>query len=149
MSIYNHYVENSFAAYFDTPLPDVFFERLLDMAKGYPALVAKDEMNNVAGFAFLHAYHPAPAFLRTAEITYFIHPEHIRRGFGKLLLDRLIDGARKMGVDSIVASISSLNEGSLRFHAKHGFKECGRLIKAGEKKGNDFDVVYMQMFLSS
>jgi phosphinothricin acetyltransferase len=55
----------------------------------------------------------------------------------------LIDGASEIGVTHLLASISSLNEGSIRFHKKHGFKECGKFEGVIEKKGITFDVVWM------
>ncbi len=144
MRIFNHYVENSFAAYFDAPLPPAFFDRFLAMTQGYPALVALAETGEVAGFGFLHAYHPAPTFSRTAELSYFIAPEHMRRGIGGLMLARFVAAARGMGVDNLLASISSRNVESLAFHTKHGFVEAGRLRAVGRKCGEDFDVVWMQ-----
>jgi L-amino acid N-acyltransferase YncA len=72
MDLFNHYVENSFAAYPEERMPPEFFDRLLDMCKGY------------------------------------------------------------------------LNAASLSFHKKHGFTECGRFRGIGKKKGQSFDVVYMQ-----
>jgi len=144
MTILNHYIENSFAAYFDHPLPDFFFDKIREMIKGYPAFVACESKEGVVGFAFLHAYHPAPTFRRTAEITYFIHPDHTRKGLGKFMLDELITQALKQNIDNIVASISSLNSASLTFHVKNGFHECGRLEGIGRKCERDFDVVYMQ-----
>ena len=49
-----------------------------------------------------------------------------------------------MGVDNFMAHISSLNEGSIRFHLRHGFTECGRFRRVGTKNGRDFDMVWMQ-----
>lgn len=144
MTIFNYYVEHGFAAYFDAPLPPAFFDRLMAMAQGYPAFVAVTEPGEVAGFGFLHAYHPAPTFKRTAELSYFIAPAHMRRGIGGMMLARFIAAAQAMGVDSLVASISSRNVESLAFHAKHGFVEAGRLRAVGRKHGEDFDLVWMQ-----
>lgn len=145
MSIYNYYTENDFAAYFEQPLPIQSFRLFQEMSKNYPAFVACDENQEVIGFAFLHAYHSAPTFQRTAEVTYFIHPQHTCKGLGKSMLDKLITGAIKIGVDNIIASISSQNMGSLAFHKKYGFCECGRLPSIGKKFGQNFDVVYMQL----
>jgi len=55
--------------------------------------------------------------------------------------------ARAAGVETLLANISSLNEVSLNFHLKHGFKECGRFQRIGKKFDRDFDVIWMQKFL--
>ncbi len=144
IDICNYYVENTFAAYPENKAPYEFFEILMNMSQGYPFLVAKDEKSRVLGFGFLHPHNPMPAFSRTAEITYFISPEHTRSGIGKKMLDRLLAEAGTMGITSILASISSLNEPSMAFHKKNGFRECGRFIGVGRKKGRNFDVVWMQ-----
>ncbi len=144
IDIFNHYVENSFAAYPESRVPYEFFGLFMNMAQGYPFLVAKDGEGKVLGFGLLHSHHPVPTFSRTAEITYFIAPEHTGQGIGGQMLDRLLTEARARGITSILASISSLNPGSLAFHKKHGFDECGRFIKIGLKNGQDFDVVWMQ-----
>ena len=41
MEIFNYYVENTFAAYPETRLPPEFFDVLLMMTAGYPALTAQ------------------------------------------------------------------------------------------------------------
>ncbi len=144
IDICNYYVENTFAAYPENKVPYEFFEIFMNMSKGYLFLVAKDENGRVLGFGLLRPHNPMPAFSRTAEITYFIAPEHTRSGMGGKMLDRLLAEAKEMGITSILASISSLNPGSLAFHKKHGFRECGRFIGIGLKKGREFDVVWMQ-----
>jgi phosphinothricin acetyltransferase len=147
VDIFKHFVAHSFAAYPDEPMDDAVFDRFTEMARGYPSLVVKDDGGDVVGFAFLHPYHGARTLRRAAEITYFIMPEHTRRGLGTRILERLIVRAQEMGVDTILASISSWNEGSIRFHAKNGFFECGRFRRVGRKFGQDFDVVWMQLHL--
>jgi phosphinothricin acetyltransferase len=147
IDIFNYYVENSFAAYPEQKLPYEYFGHLLKMCEGYPALAAKDDQGNILGFGMLRAYNPFPTFSHTAEITYFIKPGFTGRGIGKRILDELLAKAREKGITSIIASISSLNEGSINFHKKNGFAECGRLRKVGNKRGKTFDVVYMQKML--
>jgi len=142
--LFNHYVKTEFSAYFDRAMPEAFFGRLVEMTRDYPAFTAVDASGNVVGFGFLHTHHPAPTLARTAEITYFIASEHIGRGLGRRLLETLIERGRKRGIDNFLASISSRNTGSLAFHACMGFTECGRIVGAGTKFGQEFDVVYMQ-----
>jgi L-amino acid N-acyltransferase YncA len=147
IDIFNHYITGSFAAYLDGPVDYTYYQRFLDITTGYPAVVIKDEGGTVVGFAFLHPYRPGKTFQRTAEITYFILPEHTRKGLGGMVLEDFSREARKQGIEILLANISSKNEGSLLFHAKHGFQQCGIFKGIGRKFNQDFDVVWMQLEL--
>ncbi|MDI6853635.1 MAG: GNAT family N-acetyltransferase [Deltaproteobacteria bacterium] len=145
IDLFNHYIAHSHAAFLEAPVDYEFFSRFLEITRGYPTIIVKDELQKVVGFAFLRPHHFAETFRRTAEITYFILPEHTRRGLGTALLEQLVKAAKGMGIDSILASVSSLNQASLNFHLRHGFKECGRFPRVGRKFGEDFDVVWMHL----
>lgn len=147
LRIFNHYIENSFSAYFEKQVYGDFFDLMKQIADGYPFYVVENESRDVVGFAMLHAYDRAETFSRVAEVTYFIDKDHTRAGLGQWLLEKMTKEARRMGVDTLLASISSLNEQSLRFHFKNGFTECGRFVKIGRKWGRDFDLVWVQKFI--
>ena len=147
MDIFNHYVENSFAAYPETRLPYEAFDMFMQMSKGYPTGSIKDEKGNIVGFGMLRTHNPMPTFLQTAQVTYFIHPDHTGKGLGTRLLAFLEKGGRERGIRTILANISSLNPRSIAFHQKNGFKECGRFKKVGKKNGREFDTVWMQKML--
>jgi len=61
-----------------------------------------------------------------------------------MLLEKMTEEARKMGIDNLVASVSSQNEASLRFHQQNGFSEAGRIRSAGRKFEQEFDIVIFQ-----
>ncbi len=144
VAVFNHFVQHSFAAYPEEPVGEDFFDRILELSRGYPAVTVKTETGVVAGFGFLRAFHPTGTFRRTAEIAYFLLPEHTGRGIGQRMLSFFITRAREIGIDNLLASVSSLNEQSLRFHEKAGFERCGTFRSVGRKKGRDFDVVWFQ-----
>jgi phosphinothricin acetyltransferase len=144
VDIFNYYVENSFAAFPDEKLPYEFFDGLLKLSAGLPAVVAKDDSGKVVGFGLLRPHNPFPVFSRAADITYFIAPGHTGKGVGSLILAELEKQAASRGIATILAPISSLNEQSITFHKKHGFVEVGRFKQVGQKKGRIFDVVWMQ-----
>lgn len=148
LDIFNHYVENSFAAYPEAKLPREASEMLMEMSKGLPTGSIKDPNGQIVGFGLLRPHHPIPTFSRTAEVTYFLHPDYTGQGLGTKLLSFLESGAIGKGITSILASISSLNPDSIRFHRKNGFTECGRFKKVAQKKGRVFDTVWMQKALS-
>lgn len=147
MNVFNHYVENSFAAYPDRRVPGAYFATVRDAGGDYPLYAAEDENGNVIGFGMLRQHHRADAFKHTAEIGYFILPEHTDKGLGRDLLSKLEKSALDRGIRVLLANISSLNEQSLNFHRANGFTECGRFQRIGVKFGREFDVVWMQKFL--
>lgn len=71
---------------------------------------------------------------RAGDLSHFILPEHSGKGIGKMILEFFIREAGRLGVDTFVAGISSLNEGSLRFHEKIGFSWCGLFTKVRRKR---------------
>src|SRR3989339_649014 len=145
MDIFNHYVDHGFSAYPETRLPEQFFDKFIEITKGYPAFVIVDAgSNKIVGFCFLRNYNPFSAFKKTAEISYFIKPDYTGKGLGTIALKKLECEAKNAGIKVILASISSKNEQSLIFHKRNGFSECGKFRGIGEKKGIVFDVIWMQ-----
>jgi len=147
VGIFNYFVENSFAAYPDKKVGPEIFDLLKNMSRGGAFYVAETPGKEVVGFALLRHHQIAEAFKRAGEITYFILPEHGRRGLGARFMDIIAEDARAAGVETLLANISSLNEASLNFHFKHGFKKCGLFERIGQKFGKDFDVIWMQKYL--
>ena len=148
IDIFNYYIENTFAAYPESRVGYDFFDRFLQLTEGYPAIAIRaDSTEEIIGFALLRAHNPLPVFSRTAEISCFIKAGYTGKGIGGEAVDCLMKEANRLGIDSILANISSLNEGSIRFHGKNGFRECGRLERVGKKFGRDFDIVWMQRTL--
>jgi L-amino acid N-acyltransferase YncA len=148
IDIFNYYAENTFAAYPESKLPNEFFYKFLEITKGYPAFVIKNKNDDkIIGFCFLRAYRPFPVFRETAEVTYFIEKNEVGKGIGKEALKKLEGEAKKIGINKLLADISSENIQSINFHKKNGFTECGRFQKIGKKKGRYFDVVWMEKTL--
>lgn len=145
MDIFNHYIENGFAAYPEEQLPYETYNLFLNMTRGYPAYVLKENGNDkVLGFCFLRAYNPLPAFKETAEVTYFFDPAITGKGIGRTALEKLEEEGKKMGIKHILANVSSKNENSIRFHLKNGFYESGRFKNVAVKNNETFDVVWLQ-----
>ncbi|NCD07867.1 MAG: N-acetyltransferase family protein [Negativicutes bacterium] len=144
IDIFNYYVEYSFAAYPENKADYNLYNFFLKSSDGYPTVVAQDEDGELLGFGMLRAYDMMSVFKKTAEISYFIKPGYTGRGIGKIMLAKLLDDAKRVGITCILANISSFNSGSIRFHQQNGFIECGRFNNIGRKNGKDFGVVWMQ-----
>ena len=64
-------------------------------------------------------------------------------------MERLLDEGATIGIGTVLAHVSSLNEGSLRFHRRHGFRDCGRFHRVGVKRGAEFDMVWLERHLDA
>lgn len=147
IDIFNYYITNSFAAYPEKEVPYDAFDFFKQMYQGYPTGTVKNNDGKIIGFGFLRPHNPMPAFAITAEVTYFISNEYTGKGIGNALLKYFEEEGKKQGIKNILASISSLNTGSIDFHKKNGFNECGRFLSVGKKNNRVFDLVWMQKML--
>ena len=147
IDIFNYFVGNSYAAYPEKKVGLVFIEKLEELAINDSFYVVETSKKKIIGFGLLKRHHAYEVFNRTAELTYFILPDHVRRGLGSKLLTILTNDAREAKIDTLLAHISSLNEGSIIFHKKHGFAECGKFRRIGRKNDKDFDIIWMQRFI--
>jgi len=142
LRIFNHFVRESFAAYPDEEVGAWFVEVLRPDTR-YPFLVV-EYGEEVVGFGCLRPFRRGKVFSRTAELTYFVLPEHCGRGIGSRLLDQLEEWAKGRGIDNLLANVSSRNEESIGFHKAKGFVECGRFLDVGRKFEEDFDIIWLQ-----
>lgn len=144
IDMYNYYVDRTTYAYPQSHVGYDIYDQLLDNARHMCGYVIRDETHEIIGFCQLKPFKPVQTFNETVEITYFLKPTHTGKGIGHLVLEKLMEDAKRLGKKHILASISGENEISLKFHAKHGFQECGRFKRIGYKLGREFDIVYMQ-----
>lgn len=147
VEIFNYFVENSFAAYPDARADYSLFDFLKGMCLESAFYTIEKPDREIAGFGMLRPHQRSNTFSRAAELTYFILPDYSRRGLGGRLLDVLEAEAARLGVETLLANISSLNDISLNFHIKHGFRQVGLFERVGRKFNKDFDVIWMQKFL--
>lgn len=91
----------------------VFFYEL-----GEQALIAEED-GEVVGFllGFLAPTLPPTAYVHLVGI----HPDHRRRGVGKVLYEQFTHGAREAGAKRLKAITTVGNDGSVRFHEALGF----------------------------
>ncbi len=148
IDIFNYFVENSYAAYPERAVGYDFFDYLYVEGRDYPAFAITNEAAEVIGFGFMRPYDLVESFRHVAEVTYFILPAYTGQGVGTAMLRLFVDHALKTGISSLLANICSLNEASISFHLKNGFREWGRFFRVGTKFGVEFDVVWMQKLLN-
>lgn len=123
----------------DTEIATLIRDR---QAGGHPFLVA-DEAGAVLGFATYAQFRHGGGYARSMEHTLYLAPDARGSGTGALLLGALEDHARAAGHRLLIGGVTASNEGSLRFHARSGYAEWGRIPCAGWKFGRFHDLVLM------
>lgn len=98
--------------------------------------------------AFVYKFREEECFEKTVKFTYFFNIRHTGKGLGSRLFDLLESDCTKIGIRNVLVNISSENLGSLNFHAKKGFVECGRFDSVGTKLGKTFDLIWMSRKLN-
>ena len=73
-----------------------------------------------------------------------VQPEHRLRGYGKLLLDKLIWSAYKNGADSITLEVRASNEAAINLYKKFGFEIEGLRKRYYEDTGEDAFIMWKQ-----
>lgn len=151
-AIYAHHVLHGVAS-FELEPPDQaeMLRRRTDvLARGLPYLVAEDQPGSgaILGFAYAAPYRARPAYRWALEDSVYVLPGEGGKGIGSALLSALITRCTELGYRQMIAVIGdSANEGSIRLHARHGFRDCGVLTSVGFKHGRWLDSVFMQLAL--
>ena len=145
-AIYAHHVLNGTASYdLEPPSVDATRQKILRIKeRGWPFIVA-EAGGEVAGYAYVTQFRDREAYRFTAEDSIYVHPQHMRRGIGRALVEALLARAAEFGFRSVVAVIGGAEPASVRLHQACGFEVVGRLKGAGFKFGRWLDSIYMQL----
>ena len=99
-----------------------------------PVIVA-EKNDQVLGYLTVSDFSGRPAYQTAAEISYFVHPEHLDEGIGRLLIQEAIRRATYTHIRSIVAFIFEDNTSSLALAKDLGFEKWGRIPEVMEIDG--------------
>ena len=143
-AIWNPIIRDTVVTFWPTERSDAEIAALVHdrQADGRPFLVAAAE-DRILGFATYSQFRNGGGYARSMEHTIYLAPEARNSGTGRLLLHALEDHARACGHRLMIGGITASNEGSLRFHARSGYAEWGRIPCAGWKFGKFHDLVLM------
>lgn len=145
--IYAHYVTHTVVT-FDTKVPSEkeMCERLQPIIRNCPAWVCVEE-GKIAGYCYAHGWKTKKAYSATAETTIYLHPDYLRKGYGRILMEQLIKDCRERSYHALVACITIPNEPSVKLHEKLGFKQVSHFHEVGRKFDKWLDVADYELIL--
>lgn len=110
---------------------------------GHPFLLSFDDVGKVTGFGSYSQFRAGGGYAKSMEHSINLAPESRGTGTATLMLTALEDHARAAGHRLMIGGITASNEISIRFHARMGYAEWGRIPAAGWKFGRFHDLVLM------
>jgi phosphinothricin acetyltransferase len=112
----------------------------------FPTLVIERD-GAIVGWANLSAYRARACYAGIAEFSIYIDAASHGRGFGRRLLDALVEAARARGYWKLVSRIFTFNAASLALCRRCGFREVGIYEKHGQLDGRWLDVVIVERLI--
>jgi phosphinothricin acetyltransferase len=148
VAIINYYIANSTALY-DYELrtlekQQAIFEEKL--TKGFPVIVATID-DRAVGFGYYSEFRFREAYKFTVEHSVYVMPNEEGKGIGKVILQYLIDLAKKQKLHTMIAVIDFENQSSVAFHEQFGFTTVGIIKESGYKFERWLHSVIMQLIL--
>ncbi len=113
----------------------------------FPVLGLVDDAGRLVAFGSYGTFRAWPAYKYTVEHSLYVHKDHRRKGYGKVILTELIGNATRSGYHNLIAGIDSQNFSSKKLHEDLGFRHCGQIIHAGYKFSRWLDLDFYQLLL--
>lgn len=118
-------------------------------AGGFPVIGVEDGDGTLMGFGSYGTFRAFPAYKYTVEHSVYVHRDHRGKGLGRVLMQVLIDAARRNDLHAMIGGIDAANAGSIALHERLGFKHVGTLPQVGFKFGRWLDLAFYQLLLET
>ncbi len=153
--IYKPYVENTAVSFeYIAPDSEEFRKRISEKISQYPFLVAEYK-GDVVGYSYASTFMPRPAYKHSVETTVYINEAFHGNGIGKklyLALECLLKLQNVLSLNACIACADipdeTLNNNSMFFHSRMGFRYVGRFNASGYKFQRFYDMIWMEKLIS-
>ena len=144
--IYNHYVQESHVTFDLEPTTlearREWFEHYAERGP-HRVFVAIDE-DHVVGFASSSAFKSRPGYATSVETSVYVAPEHVGKGAGARLYDKVFDALKGEDVHRAYAGVALPNPASVALHERFGFKRVALFTEPGRKFDRYWDVAWFE-----
>ncbi len=114
--------------------------------QGFPVFVA-EENKTIAGFSSIGPFRAWQAYKYTVENSVYVKADCRGKGISKLLMQPLIDAAKRLSLHAIVAGIDATNEVSISLHKQFGFIEVAHFKEVGYKFNRWLDLKFLELIV--
>ena len=145
--IYNQGIEDRVATLETEPrTPAERREWIAARGPRHPVLVAETD-GAVTGWGSLNRFNPRPAYDHVVDLSVYVERAWRGRGVGRMVLEALVERARKLGYHKMVLAAFPDNAAGMALYARLGFTRVGVYREQGLLDGRWVDVVVMERLL--
>jgi phosphinothricin acetyltransferase len=111
---------------------------------GLPIIGLEGDEGQVLGMATYGSFRSKAAYRFSVEHSVYVHKDARGLGYGRRLLQAIIERARARGVHTMIGVIDRENQVSIELHKRLGFSYGGELREVGFKFNSWLDIVFYQ-----
>ena len=138
-AIYAHYIDQSVTFECILPTVEQFQERIENILRIYPYLVAEKE-EKIIDYTYTHRFRDRQAYDWSVECSIYLHPLARGMGLGKILYSALMKLLALQNIQMAYACVTMPNIPSEALHQSVGFRAVAQMPNAGYKAGAWRDV---------
>ena len=149
LDILNEAIVNSTALYDYVPRAQETMNSWFDIKikNNFPVIGLMSDDGQLLAFGSYGTFRAWPAYKYSVEHSLYVHKDHRGKGYGKIILQQLIQDAKEKGYHNLIAGIDSQNITSIKLHEASGFVFSGRIKHAGYKFSRWLDLDFYQLLL--
>jgi len=145
MNLSNYYIEKTVHTWQrETRTRDYYEKWITDHKEKHPIFVGYSE-GGFVGYGSLSPFRGVSGYDKICENSLYLAVNMQGKGYGKVIMQKLIDEAKRLGYWAMTAWIDSENEFSIDFHKNFGFYEVGVMRKIGNKFGKRLSTYILQL----
>ncbi|WP_315122378.1 arsinothricin resistance N-acetyltransferase ArsN1 family A [uncultured Clostridium sp.] len=147
-NIYNQGIEDRIAT-LETRLRDIdeMKEWFTSRSERYKVVVLEDCKVTVIGWASINVFNSRCCYSGIGDFSIYVERDMRGRGLGKLLLNYLIQIAKKQDFHKLVLSTFEFNDVGKNLYKSTGFREVGTYINQGILDGKFVNITIMEKLL--
>ena len=154
LDIYAPYVTDTAISFeYDVPSLTEFEERITNILKKYPYLVAEYD-GEILGYAYTHAFVGRAAYDHAVETTIYLKEGKTKMGVGRMLYEALERISQAQNIFNMNACIGypeiadeHLTMNSVQFHEHMGYRMVGIFHNCGYKFNTWYHMVWMEKII--
>jgi phosphinothricin acetyltransferase len=148
-AIYNHYVRTSAATFqVNDETTEERVEELRTRPENQPITLLEAD-GEIVGWGALSPFRSRCAYRDTIELTIYVRHDCHRHGYGRVIVQDLIERARSLGYHTVLTASCEESAGSIALLKSLGFDDAGTLREVGCKFGRRLDVIYLQLLFAA